>query len=79
VRWRAHPEDPADRASFGDEVPAPIPTLIVLLVIAFGPRLLASASAAANPASEPLPARPGGNVTTPSRISSDRTHGRYHP
>ena len=60
----------------GDEAPTPIPTLIVLLVIAFGPCLLARASAAANPASEPLPARPGGAVTTPRRISPARTHGR---
>jgi hypothetical protein len=76
VRWRAHPEDPADRASAGDEAPTPFPTLIALLVIAYGPRLLASASAAARLASEPLSASPGGAVTTPHPIPPARTHGR---
>jgi hypothetical protein len=76
VRWRARPEDPADREPAGDEAPTPTPTLIVLLVIAFGPGLLAGASAVANLASEAAPARRGGAVTIPRRISLARTHGR---
>jgi hypothetical protein len=76
VRWRARPEDRADREPAGDEAPTPIPTLIVLLVIALGPGLLASASDAENPASQAAPARPLGPVTTPRQISPARTHGR---
>jgi hypothetical protein len=76
VRWRARPEDPGDQTPAGDEVPTPTPTLIVLLVIAFGPGLLAGPSAAGNPASEAAPALPGGAVTILRRISPARTHGR---